>query len=122
MPRFGLCPTARSRQTQRRNAQDVTALKEQTIADKNIFYLDLIGAVELEGMNFVGGTLFFDGSMRIRENQRVDEWDGWQDWRIGEIVMRYMEFNAYYVDMIKSKMKPGISRGRRTPGTGGSRP
>ena len=50
-------------------------------------------------MNFVGGTLFFDGSMRIRENQRVDEWDGWQDWRIGEIVMRYMEFNAYYVDI-----------------------
>ena len=26
VPRFGLCPTARSRQTQRRNAQDVTAL------------------------------------------------------------------------------------------------
>ena len=60
-------------------------------------------------MNFVGGTLFFDGSMRIRESQRVDEWDCWQDWRIGEIAMRYMEFNAYYVDMIKSKMKPGIS-------------
>ena len=84
-------------------------MKEQTITDKNIFYLDLIGAVELGGMNFVGGTLFFDGSMRIRENQRVDEWDGWQDWRIGEIITRYKEFNAYYVDMIKSKMKPGIS-------------
>ena len=89
--------------------ETLAELKKQTIADKNIFYLDLIGAVELGGMNFVGGTLFFDGSMRIRENQRVDEWDGWQDWRIGEIVMRYMEFNAYYVDMIKSKMKPGIS-------------
>ena len=60
-------------------------------------------------MNFVGGTLFFVSSMRIRESQRVDEWDGWQDWRIGEIAMRYMEFNAYYVDMIKSIMKPGIS-------------
>lgn len=60
-------------------------------------------------MNFVGGTLFFDGSMRIRESQRVDECDGWQDWRIGEITTRYKEFNAYYVDMIKSKMKPGIS-------------
>jgi len=89
--------------------ETLAELKEQTIADDNIFYLDLIGAVELGGFNFVGGTLFFDGSMRIRENQRVDEWDGWQDWRIGEIVMRYKEFNAYYVDMIRSKMKPGMS-------------
>ena len=38
-------------------------LKEQTLADPNIFYLDLIGAVELGGINFAGGTLFFDGSM-----------------------------------------------------------
>ena len=89
--------------------ETLAELKEQTTTDENIFYLDLIGAVELGEFNFVGGTLFFDGSMRIRENQRVDEWDGWQDWRIGEIVTRYMEFNAYYVDMIKSKMKPGIS-------------
>ena len=89
--------------------ETLAELKEQTIADKNIFYLDLIGAVELGGMNFVGGTLFFDGSMRIRDNQRVDEWDGWQDWRIGEIVTRYKEFNAYYVDMIRSKMKQGVS-------------
>ena len=83
-------------------------LKEQTLADPNIFYLDLIGAVELDGVNFVGGTLFFDGSMRIRDNQRVDDWDGWQDWRIVDIESRYMEFNAYYVDMIRAKMKPGM--------------
>ena len=83
-------------------------LKEQTVADKNIFYLDLIGSVELGGVNFVGGTLFFDGSMRIRENQKVDEWDGWQDWRIVDIESRYMEINACYVDMIRSKMKPGM--------------
>ena len=57
--------------------ETLSELKEQTFADKNIFYLDLIGAVELGGLNFVGGTLFFDGSMRICENQRVDEWDGW---------------------------------------------
>ena len=84
-------------------------LKEQTLATPNIFYLDLIGAVELGGVNFVGGTLFFDGSMRIRDNQRVDEWDGWQDWRIVDIESRYMEFNAYYVDMIRAKMKLGMS-------------
>ena len=83
-------------------------LHEQTLVDPNIFYLDLIGAVELGGINFVGGTLFFDGSMRIRDNQRIDEWDGWQDWRIVDIDTRYTEINTYYVDMIRAKMKPGI--------------
>ena len=88
--------------------ETLVELKEQTIADRDIFYLDLIGAVELGGFSFVGGTLFFDGSMRIREGQRVDEWDVWQDKRIKEITTRYLEFNAYYVDMIESKMKPGL--------------
>ena len=92
-----------------RTFEDTLAkLKEQTQADPNIFYLDLIGAVELGGVNFVGGTLFFDGSMRIRDNQRIDQWDGWQDWRIVDIESRYMEFNAYYVDMIRAKMTPGM--------------
>ena len=62
----------------------------------------------LDGVNFVGGTLFFDGSMRIRDNQRIDQWDGWQDWRIIDVESRYMEFNAYYVDMIRASMKPGM--------------
>ncbi|MCI5779817.1 MAG: metallophosphoesterase [Lentisphaeria bacterium] len=83
-------------------------LKEQTLSDPSIFYLDLIGAVELGGVNFVGGTLFFDGSMRVRDDQRIDEWDGWQDWRIPDIETRYMAFNAYYVDMIHAKMKKGM--------------
>ncbi|MBQ7695049.1 MAG: metallophosphoesterase [Lentisphaeria bacterium] len=92
-----------------RTFEDTLAkLKEQTLADPNIFYLDLNGAVELGGVNFVGGTLFFDGSMRIRDSQRVDQWDGWQDWRIVDIESRYMEINAYYVDMIRAKMKPGM--------------
>ncbi len=92
-----------------RTFEDTLAkLKEQTLADPSIFYLDLIGAVELGGINFVGGTLFFDGSMRVRDNQRIDEWDGWQDWRIPDIESRYMEFNAYYVDMIHAKIKPGM--------------
>lgn len=42
-------------------------LREQTLTDPNIFYLDLIGAVELGWINFVGGSLFFDGSMRVRD-------------------------------------------------------
>ncbi len=92
-----------------RTFEDTLAkLKEQTLSDPNIFYLDLIGAVELDGVNFVGGTLFFDGSMRVRDNQRIDQWDGWQDWRIVDIESRYMEFNTYYVDMIRAKMKPGM--------------
>ena len=92
-----------------RTFEDTLAkLKEQTLTDPNIFYLDLIGAVELGGVNFVGGTLFFDGSMRIRDKQRIDQWDGWQDWRIVDIETRYMEFNAYYVDMIRAKMKSGM--------------
>ena len=65
-------------------------LKAQTLAAPNVFYLDLIGAVELGGVNFVGGTLFFDGSMRIRDDQRIDQWNGWQDWRIVDIETRYM--------------------------------
>jgi hypothetical protein len=83
-------------------------LKSQTVADKNIFYLDLCGSVILDGVNFVGGTLFFDGSMRIRDNQRINQWDGWQDWRIIDVESRYMEFNAYYVDMIRASIKPGM--------------
>ena len=92
-----------------RTFEDTLAkLKEQTLADPNIFYLDLIGAVELGSVNFVGGTLFFDGSMRVRDDQQIDQWDGWPDWQIIDIESRYMEFNAYYVDMIRSKMKPGM--------------
>lgn len=73
-----------------------------------MFYLDNIGSVEIGGVNFVGGMLFFDGSMRHRENQRVDEWDGWQDWRIIDVETRYLDIHKYYVDMIRSCMKPGM--------------
>ena len=81
-------------------------LKEQICENKNVFYLDNIGSVEIGGVNFVGGMLFFDGSMRYRENQRVDEWDGWQDWRIVDVETRYLEIYRYYVDMIRANMKP----------------
>ena len=83
-------------------------LKEQVCENKNVFYLDNIGSVEIGGVNFVGGMLFFDGSMRYRENQRVDEWDGWQDWRIIDVETRYLDIHKYYVDMIRSCMKPGM--------------
>ncbi len=84
-------------------------LKAQISDNRNVFFLDLIGGVVLDGVNFVGGTLFFDGSMRIKESQRVDDWGGWQDWRITDIETRYLDINRYYVDMIKSKMRSGMS-------------
>ena len=51
-------------------------LKAQIAGNKNIFYLDLSGNVILDSVNFVGGTLFFDGSMHIRDNQRIEQWNG----------------------------------------------
>ena len=83
-------------------------LKAQIVDAQSIFHLDICGSVILDGVNFIGGTQFFDGSMRIRDNQRIDQWDGWQDWRIIDIESRYMDFNAYYVDMIQACMKPGM--------------
>ena len=83
-------------------------LKQQTVADSDIHYLDLVGGIVINGTNFVGGTLFFDGSMRWRENQEITPWEGWNDRCIFDIEKRYKEFNRYYVDMIKSKMKPGM--------------
>lgn len=87
--------------------ETLSILKSTIGQNKDVFPLDIIGNVELGGVNFVGGTLFFDGSMRFREDQKYDEWDGWQDWLFLDID-QYREINQYYVDMIRSKMKPGI--------------
>lgn len=83
-------------------------LKAQTLADPDIFYLDLIGGVEFGGLNFVGGTLFFDGSMRWRESQKITPWEGWNDGYITDIETRYLDFNCYYTDMIRARMKSGM--------------
>lgn len=83
-------------------------LKNQVVDLPNIYYLDSIGRVELGGINFVGGTLFFDGSMRFRDSQRVIPWNGWNDRYIVDIESRYPEFNKYYTDMISANMKPGM--------------
>ena len=83
-------------------------VRNQNAEAPNVHILDAEPSVEIDGYNFVGGCLFFDGSMRWRENDTLLPWDGWQDWRIVDIESRYMEFNAYYVDMIRAKMKPGM--------------
>ncbi len=89
--------------------QTLTALREQTVDSSRIHYLDLDGSFQTGGVNFVGGTLFFDGSLRYSDAQNVSQWNGWQDWRILEIESRYMEFNAYYVDLIRASMKRGMA-------------
>jgi len=43
--------------------------------------------------------------MRFHESQKITPWGDWQDWRIPDIESRYLEFNRYYVDMIKANMK-----------------
>lgn len=46
--------------------------------------------------------------MRLSASQRIEDWRGWQDWRITGITQRYLEINRYYTDMIRSQMKPGM--------------
>ncbi|MDD3586826.1 MAG: metallophosphoesterase [Thermoguttaceae bacterium] len=89
--------------------ETLDVLRNQTVAAPNVHYLDLEGGFQTGNVNFVGGTLFFDGSMRIRDSQKVSQWNGWQDWRITDIETNYLEMNRYYVEMIRSSMKPGIS-------------
>ncbi len=71
--------------------------------------MDINGSFQTQGLNFVGGCLLFDGSMRVRENQKITPWNGWNDYLIRDIEQRYLEFNRYYVELIKSNMKPGMS-------------
>ena len=74
----------------------------------NVHILDAEPSVVIDGYNFLGGALFFDGSMRWRENDDLLPWDGWQDWRIPDIEQRYKEFNAFYVKRIRQAMKPNM--------------
>ena len=89
--------------------ETLDALRNQTVAAPNVCYLDLEGAFQTGNVNFVGGTLFFDGSLRIRESQDVSDWNGWQDWRITDIETDFLEMNLYYVNKIRSSMKPRVS-------------
>ena len=82
--------------------------RNQTVEAPNVHILDAEPSVEIDGYNFVGGCLFFDGSMRWREDDDIIPWDGWQDWRIPDIEQRYKEFNAYYVERIRKAMRPNM--------------
>lgn len=83
-------------------------LNEQRMPDDNVYFLDIRGSVVLNGVNFVGGMLFFDGSMAISPKQRVTDWDGWNDWYIPGVEQFYKEWNQYYVDKISSNMSDSL--------------
>ena len=83
--------------------------RQKNNAPNNIHFLDIEGSFQTNGHNFVGGCLFFDGSMRILEHQQITPWDGWNDHYIRDIKQRHLEFNRYYVELINANMKPGMS-------------
>ncbi|MBQ7649409.1 MAG: hypothetical protein IJS15_00535, partial [Victivallales bacterium] len=51
--------------------------RNQTVEAPNVHILDAKPSVEIDGYNFVGECLFFDGSMRWREDDDIVPWDGW---------------------------------------------
>ena len=88
--------------------ETLESVRDQNAEAPNVHILDAEPSVEIGGYNFVGGCLFFDGSMRWREDDDIVPWDGWQDWRIPDIEERYKEFNAYYVERIRKAMRPNM--------------
>lgn len=82
--------------------------RNQNVSAPNVHILDAESSVEIDGYNFVGGCLFFDGSMRWHEDDTLLPWNGWQDWRIPDIEQRYEEFCAFYVERIRKAMKPNM--------------
>lgn len=90
--------------------EDVLAkLKQQTVYNPDVVFLDLIRGCEIGDINFIGGMLGFDGSMRCRESQKVTPWNGFRDYKIPDIEHRYLEINYYYVEKIKASIKSGMS-------------
>ena len=55
----------------------------------NLYFLDLGDSFCTGKTLFIGGALFFDGSMRFRESQTVSPWNGWQDFRIKNIEKKH---------------------------------
>jgi len=75
--------------------------KLATSAEGRFHYLDHESNFVFRGLNFLGGALFFDGSMRFSENQGITPWDGWNDWMIKGIENRYRDFNRFYTTRIR---------------------
>ena len=73
-----------------------------------VHLLDTRGAVVIDGVNFTGGMLFFDGSLKSWPDQRVTPWGGWNDKYITNIDIDYLELNRYYTDYIRGTIRKDI--------------
>lgn len=84
-------------------------LKGQVTDDPDVIFLDVHGSCQIGNINFAGGMLGFDGSLRYRESQKIAPWNGYRDHKIPDIERRYLEINCYYTDMFSRAIKQGIS-------------
>ena len=84
-------------------------LNRQTVDNPDVIFLDIAGSAQIGNINFAGGMLGFDGSLRYRESQNITPWNGYRDYKITDIESRYLEINQYYVEMFRSKIKSGVS-------------
>jgi predicted phosphodiesterase len=82
----------------------ITKLKTVSQKDENIFFLDIVPKVKLGNYNFLGGTLFFDGSLKFRDNQKITPWDGWNDYLIKNIINEYLDIFNYYEEKIAANI------------------
>lgn len=90
--------------------EDVLAkLRCQSTDNPDVIFLDVQGSCQIGNINFAGGMLGFDGSMRYRESQKITQWNGFRDYKIPDIEHRYLEINYYYVEKIKASIKSGMS-------------
>lgn len=92
----------------RRFEDTLYVLRNQQRSAENVHFLDICGGFVFGGYNFVGGTLFFDGSLRYRQSQEILPWRGWNDHFVLDIVRRYREFNRYFVDQMRGALVPGM--------------
>ena len=90
--------------------EDVLAkLRCQSADNPDVIFLDIQGSCRIGNVNFVGGMLGFDGSMRYRESQQITPWNSFRDYKIPDIESRYMEINYYYVEKITAGIQTGRS-------------
>ena len=89
--------------------ETLESVKVASKKDKNIYFLDIEPKVRLLDYNFIGGTLFFDGSLRFRENQKIVPFEGWNDYLIKNIQNEYLDIFNYYEQKIANNIDKNTS-------------
>ena len=89
--------------------ETIEEVKKVSQKAKNIYFLDIEPNVKLFNYNFIGGTLFFDGSLRFRENQKITPFDGWNDYLIKNIQNEYLDIFNYYEQKIAANIDVNTS-------------